>query len=252
MHLFLDAMSDPDLELFSGSLDALPPEVRALLDELGVDIFLGVVSVDAGDGVVVVAVFPDSPAAHAGVAEGDLITEIDGAPVRGAAPLRADVEAVAEGASLTLTIDRSGAQRMIEVVREPASAGNVWRAELLRSFALLLALQEVPGGPDVPASLLGEMTEETVDGLRVFAVFPGSPADNGDIRPGDLADLGGGPLTHNARRPRGADAVLQPYQRQGGGRAAARRRRADAGDRRRSRRYVRRRRGDAVTAAVAG
>ena len=186
MQLLLEAMSDPASELFSGSLDAFPPELRALLAELGVDIFLGVVSVDAGDGVVVVAVFPDSPAARAGVAVGDLIAAIDGVPVRGAALLRADVEAVAESASLTLTIDRSGVQRMIEVVREPASAGNVWRGGMLRSLALLLALQDVPGGPDVPSSLLGEMTEETVDGLRVFAVFPGSPADNGGIRPGDL------------------------------------------------------------------
>ena len=186
MQLLLDAMSDPDSALFSGSIDALPPEVRALLEGIGADLLLGVVRVEIDGRSVVVAVLPGSPAERAGLAEGDLITAIDGTPAGNAAELRAAIEAIAEGAAFTLTIDRGGAARTIEVEREAASAGNAWRAELLRSIALLLALQETPGGPDVPPSLLGEMVEETADGLRVFAVFPGSPADVGGVRPGDL------------------------------------------------------------------
>ena len=186
MQLLLDAMSDPDSALFSGSLDALPPEVRELLDVAGADLLLGVVTVDAGVGAGVALVIPTSPAARAGVAHGDLITAIDGAPVGSAAVLRAAVEALTEGATYTLTIDRGGTVRMLDVARAAASAGNTWRAELLRSLALLLVLQDVPGGPDVPPSLLGEMAEETPDGLLIFAVFPGSPADIGGVRPGDL------------------------------------------------------------------
>ena len=186
MELLLDAMSDPDSALFSGSIEALPPELLALLDVIGADLLLGVVTVDAGVGAGVVLLMPASPAARAGVAEGDLITAIGGTPVGSAAALRAAVAALAEGAPYTLTIDRDGAARTLEVEREAASAGNAWRAELLRSIALLLALQETPGGPDVPPSLLGEMVEETPDGLLVFAVFPGSPADVGGVRPGDL------------------------------------------------------------------
>ena len=186
MELLLDAMSDPDSALFSGSIEALPPELLALLDVIGADLLLGVVTVDVGAGAGVVLLMPASPAARAGVAEGDLITAIDGTPAGGAAELRAAIEAIAEGAAYTLTIDRGGAARTLEVEREAASAGNAWRAELLRSIALLLALQEAPGGPDLPPSLLGEMVEETPDGLLVFAVFPGSPADVGGVRPGDL------------------------------------------------------------------
>ena len=186
MELLLDAMSDPDSALFSGSIEALPPELLALLDVIGADLLLGVVTVDVGAGAGVVLLMPASPAARAGVAEGDLITEIDGTPVGSATALRAAVAAVAEGATFTLTIDRGGAARTIEVEREAAAAGNAWRAELLRSIALLLALQEAPGGPELPPSLLGEMVEETPDGLLVFAVFPGSPADVGGVRPGDL------------------------------------------------------------------
>ena len=186
MELLLDAMSDPDSALFSGSIEALPPELLALLDVIGADLLLGVVRVEIDGRSVVVAVLPGSPAERAGLAEGDLITAIDGTPAGNAAELRAAIEAIAEGAAYTLTIDRGGAARTLEVEREAASAGNAWRAELLRSIALLLALQETPGGPDVPPSLLGEMAEETADGLRVFAVFPGSPADVGGVRPGDL------------------------------------------------------------------
>ena len=184
--LLLEAMSDPDSELFTGSIDALPPEVLAVLDVIGADLLLGVVRVEIDGRSVVVAVLPGSPAERAGLAEGDLITAIDGAPVGSAAELRAAIEAIAEGAAYKLTIDRGGASRMLEVEREAASAGNTWRAELLRSIALVLMLQEAPGGPDVPPSLLGEMVEETPSGLLVFAVFPGSPADSGGVRPGDL------------------------------------------------------------------
>ena len=188
MQMLIEAMSDPDSELFSGSIEAIPPELRALLDALGADLLLGVVTVDlgVGVGVGVVVVIPDSSAAHGGLAEGDRIAAIDGAPVGSGAALHAAVAALAEGTAYSLTIDRGGSAQMIEVERESASDGNAWRAELLRSLALLLALQDVPGGPDVPSSLLGEMAEETADGLLVFAVFPGSPADIGGVRPGDL------------------------------------------------------------------
>ena len=186
MQLLLDAMSDPDSELFSGSIDALPPEVRALLEGIGADLLLGVVRVEIDGRSVVVAVLPGSPAERAGLAEGDLITAIDGTPAGNAAELRAAIEAIAEGAAYTLTIDRGGAARTLDVEREAAAAGNAWRAELLHSIALLLALQEAPGGPDLPPSLLGELVEETPNGLLVYAVFPGSPADVGGVRPGDL------------------------------------------------------------------
>ena len=186
MQLLLDAMSDPDSALFSGSIDALPPEVRALLEGIGADLLLGVVRVEIDGRSVVVAVLPGSPAERAGLAEGDLITAIDGTPAGNAAELRAAIEAIVEGAAYTLTIDRGGAARTLDVEREAAAAGNAWRAELLHSIALLLAMQEAPGGPDLPPSLLGELVEETPNGLLVYAVFPGSPADIGGMRPGDL------------------------------------------------------------------
>ena len=181
--LLLDAMRDPDSELFSGSIDALPPVVRALLDALGADLLLGVVAVDAGSGAGVAAVLPGSPAERAGLAEGDLITAIGATPVTSGAELRSAIEALAEGEAYVLTVNRGGAPGLLDLEREAASEGDAWRAELLRLIALVVLLE---GGPDLPPSLLGELVEETPDGLRVFAVFPGSPADLGRLRPGDL------------------------------------------------------------------
>ena len=186
VQLLLDAMRDPDSELFSGSIDALPPELRTVLDALGADLLLGIVAIDTGIGAGVVAVLPGSPAQRAGLAEGDLITAIGAAPVTSGAELRDAIEALAPGTAYTLTASRGGVPGLLDLEREAASEGNAWRAELLRLIALVVMLEGAPGGPDLPPSVLGELAEETPDGLRVFAVFPGSPADAGGVRPGDL------------------------------------------------------------------
>ena len=213
VRLLLDAMGDPDSELFSGSLDALPPELRALFDALGADLLLGVISADLGGSGTVVAVLPGSPAERAGLAEGDQITAVDGAPVTSGAELRAAIEAIAEGEAYVLTVRRGGAPGLVDLEREAASAGDAWRAELLRAVALALLLQGAPGGPELPPSLLGEMAEETPDGLRVFAVFPGSPADVGGLRPGDLlVSIDGRPLATIAD----LDALLRSFNPAGG------------------------------------
>ena len=186
IQLLLDAMRDPDSELFSGSIDALPPELLTLLDALGADLLLGVVTVDTSIGAGVAAVLPGSPAERAGLAEGDLITAIGAEPVTGGPELRAAIEALAPGTAYTLTASRGGVPGLVDLEREAASAGDAWRAELLRLIALVVMLEGAPGGPDLPPSVLGELAEETPDGLRVFAVFPGSPAAVGGMRPGDL------------------------------------------------------------------
>lgn len=186
MRVLLAAMGGEGEELFSGAPDDLPPVLRTFLHDSGADLLLGVGVVDADGALTVAAVIPGSPAERGGLDAGDVITELDGMPVASAAELRAAVERVAPGTTYALTLLRAGAVATVAIMREAAQDGDPWRGELLRSLALGMMLADRPGGPDLPPSLLGEMVEETPDGLRVFAVFPGSPADRAGLRPGDL------------------------------------------------------------------
>jgi S1-C subfamily serine protease len=71
-------------------------------------------------GAAVVKVEPRSPADRAGLQRGDVITAVDGAPVRGATELRNRIGLTRAGSQITLTVDRDGARHSIEVIVEPA------------------------------------------------------------------------------------------------------------------------------------
>jgi serine protease Do len=61
-----------------------------------------------GEGVVVVAVGPDTPAAEAEVREGDLILEIDHRPVKTIKDYQRYVDQVKEGETVSLLVRRKG------------------------------------------------------------------------------------------------------------------------------------------------
>ncbi|MCP9485875.1 MAG: trypsin-like peptidase domain-containing protein [Gaiellaceae bacterium MAG52_C11] len=79
--------------------------------------YLGVATEDAtdGDGVRLAQVRPGTPAAAAGLRDGDMVTEIDGEPVDAADGLRRLIDARRPGDSVELTIVRSGDERTVEV-----------------------------------------------------------------------------------------------------------------------------------------
>lgn len=184
LQALIGSMRGGGADPFAGPPEALPPDLRALLEALGIDLLLGVAVNETGGGLGVEVVFAGSPAEHARLRAGDVIVAIDGVPVGTRAELRAAVQAATAGEVYLLTVNHGGYTRMVGVERT-SSDESFWRSDMLRTLALGLMLANRPGGLALPPSLLGELMEETPEGLRVFAVFPGSPADNAGLRAGD-------------------------------------------------------------------
>jgi serine protease Do len=66
-------------------------------------------------GAIVASVLSDSPAAKAGVASGDVITSVAGAPINDAEQLSKKIFATAPGSSVQLGVLRQGKQRAVKV-----------------------------------------------------------------------------------------------------------------------------------------
>lgn len=90
----------------------LTPEVAKRNNE---DINSGI-SLPEVDGVLVIRVVPDTPAAEAGLRRGDVILEIDGAPIKTADQLQTKVDTSRVGQALQLKVQR-GEQRQTLSVR---------------------------------------------------------------------------------------------------------------------------------------
>jgi putative serine protease PepD len=96
---------------------------RELIEDGSVEhAYLGVSLPDDGPATLR-EVVPDSPADDAGLEAQDVVTEVNGNPVRTGDDLRAAIDARKPGAKITLTIERSGDERTVQVTlgERPAS-----------------------------------------------------------------------------------------------------------------------------------
>ncbi|WP_296008703.1 S1C family serine protease [uncultured Adlercreutzia sp.] len=84
-------------------------------------------SVDTG--AYVAAVSPDSGAAAAGIAPGDIITAFDGEPVESASDLMLDVRTKNPGDTVTLTVNSSGTEKEVQVTLGDDSATQQQKQE---------------------------------------------------------------------------------------------------------------------------
>ncbi|KAA0014244.1 Do family serine endopeptidase [Billgrantia pellis] len=66
-------------------------------------------------GVVISGVVPDGPADHAGLRPGDVLLEVDGRPILDARAAMSDIAAIQPGATLPLTVVRSGEKLTINL-----------------------------------------------------------------------------------------------------------------------------------------
>lgn len=128
----IDQIDTSGSDSFSGVGFAVPIDaVRGELPKIeqGIQVshaFLGVSLAPAGtvDGALITSVAPSSPAAGAGLRQGDLVTAVNGRPTRGPGDLLAAIAAQRPGSKLTLTVDR-GSQRqnlMVTLSAQPTQS----------------------------------------------------------------------------------------------------------------------------------
>jgi Do/DeqQ family serine protease len=127
------------------------------------------------DGAQIAEVEADSPAAQAGLRKGDVVTALNGHPVRGSAELRARLGVVPAGDTVELKVQRGKETQVVkariaEVEKTQAGAG-----------------QSVP---ELAGAALVEVERKGLPGknraVGVSGVESGSPAFSHGIRPGDL------------------------------------------------------------------
>jgi Do/DeqQ family serine protease len=142
-------------------LQSLTPQLRATL------------GVSASAGAVVAQVFPDTPAARAGVRPGDVIVAFDDSPVRAPRDYFEVLRGATDGYSAPLRIERAKEIIDLSVPAEPLAAERV---DALAELMLGLAVRD--------------MTEEEVRsyGARAVVVDRGEGADPRRYRalPGDV------------------------------------------------------------------
>ena len=171
-------------------------------------------------GVLISEVTAGSPAAKAGVRSGDILLEFNGRPVNSSKDLSLAVAESKVGGSSKLKLLRQGQEMMLDV-----TVGE--RPPLERTEATAPPPAEEPGRlgitvapitPDVARQLGVSSTE----GALVTEVRPGSPADEGGIRPGDvIREFNRNPvktpgeLVNAARNLKGGSSVMLKIERQG-------------------------------------
>jgi membrane-associated protease RseP (regulator of RpoE activity) len=157
-------------------------------------------------GVEIKAVVPDSPAAEAGLEEGDVILEYQGARVESAAQLVRMVRETPAGRTVTLEVSRDGSPRTVRVKVEERE--NDHRKFVRRHRIEIPHIEipdidiDIPDIPDlggIPFSLrLGAQVESLTDqlgeyfgvkegnGVLVRSVRKGSPGEAAGLRAGDV------------------------------------------------------------------
>jgi serine protease Do/serine protease DegQ len=127
-----------------------------------------------GEGAVVAEVQADSPAAQAGLRKGDVITALNGRPVRSAAELRARLGVMPVGETVELRVLRGGESRTLKPRIGEIAAGAPGGQ----------AVQELAGASFQEVERRGPRGRERV--VLVAAVKAGTPAFKQGLRAGDL------------------------------------------------------------------
>jgi C-terminal processing protease CtpA/Prc len=163
-------------------------------------------------GVLLERIVPDSPAAKAGLKDNDVITEINGQRVEGAAQFRRMIHEIPASRTVQLTVWREGHAQSISVtLGKSEERGNMWFKTAPRAFSFQLPKIEIPEVPPMPdmdwggyGVLAGARPRLGIDaedlsgqfgayfgapdgeGVLVREVNSGSPAEKAGVKSGDV------------------------------------------------------------------
>jgi serine protease Do len=138
-------------------------------------------------GALIASVEPDSPAAHAGLQPGDVITSVNGEAVSNPRDLALDVAAVKPGDEAKLSIIRNGQPQSMSVKvaslpnqmasNDNGNGGTEEQGQARVGLALAPLTPDIRSQLDIPAQTKGAV---------VAGVTSGSPADAAGLQPGDV------------------------------------------------------------------
>ncbi len=159
-------------------------QIQPVTEELAQSMSLG-----SEKGALVAQVQPDSPALAAGIKSGDVIKSVDGKNVETIRDLTRMISAVKPGTSVKLDLWRDGKDMSLTakigdqkeegaVVKAKADQPDAKKAEPM-SYGVSLA----PISPEARQEL---KLDDSIKGVVVAAVEPGSPADDQGLKAGDV------------------------------------------------------------------
>jgi len=135
-------------------------------------------------GALVAKVFPDSPAAQAGIEVGDVIVKFDHTDIDKSTDLPSIVANTPVGKAVDILVIRAGKTTTLQVnVAKMEEEGG---AEPVKADKLGLSVQDMT--PEIAREL--ELDRDTT-GVVVSSVVPGSPAEEAGLRAGDLIQMVG-------------------------------------------------------------
>jgi len=156
-------------------------------------------------GVVLSSIVPDSPAAKAGLKENDVVTEINGQRIEGAAQFRRMIREIPAGRAAQITVWRDGRAQTLSVTLGKAE-------ERRHAFKMFTPAPGAPGSfkfsmPEIPMSpsmewngtlMMGGQPRLGIDAEDLngqLGSFFGAPDGEGvlvrDVNPGSAAEKGG-------------------------------------------------------------